>query len=474
MYRLAVILLLCSILQNYSEAQETWTLDRCISEAVKNNIQLRQAGLTVRKDEIALTTSKAARLPDLNGMTSFYESFGRQIDPTTNSFNNQNFGNQSFSLSSGVTLFNFNRINNAVRQSKYNLDASEADRQQAIQDIALNVAQAYLIILVARENLEVARKSLEQTNEQLSMTDKLINAGSKNRNARLEIVAQQAQNESQIITSENDIANGLLNLKQLMNVDPGLQFDVVAPEVPVPAENPDMIDYEALVAHSLKAQPRFLSYENKINSALLGEKIASAQGLPSIQAQASASTNYSSLNQRILGTTVVQQQIPGAIIDGEIVNLSIPNTSVITGDNPYFKQLNQNFGYGIGIGLSVPIYNRNQVSSSVQNARLNTENMRLEDAQARQQLRSDIMKALTDARAARRTLDAAIKNQEALSGAYNDVQKRFEIGTANSFELISAKNNLDNAERNIIISKYDYTFKMKVLDYYAGKQITFN
>ena len=61
-----------------------------------------------------------------------------------------------------------------------------------------------------------------------------------------------------------------------------------------------------------------------------------------------------------------------------------------------------------------------------------------------------------------------------MEGAYNDAQKRFEIGTANSFELISAKNNLDNAERSIIINKYDYTFKMKVLDYYAGKQITFN
>jgi outer membrane protein len=53
-------------------------------------------------------------------------------------------------------------------------------------------------------------------------------------------------------------------------------------------------------------------------------------------------------------------------------------------------------------------------------------------------------------------------------------KKRYEIGTANSFELITSKNNLDTVERDLIISRYDYTFKMKVLDYYAGKQISFN
>ncbi|HNF22497.1 MAG TPA: TolC family protein, partial [Saprospiraceae bacterium] len=111
------------------------------------------------------------------------------------------------------------------------------------------------------------------------------------------------------------------------------------------------------------------------------------------------------------------------------------------------------------------------VKASVQNARLNTENVRLQESQAKQQLLSDILRALTDAQAARRNLDAANKNYDALNGAYNDTQKRFEIGAANTFELVSAKNNLDNAHRNTIIRKYDYIFKMKVLDYYAGRQI---
>ncbi|MFZ1229484.1 MAG: TolC family protein [Saprospiraceae bacterium] len=473
MYKLLIFLLIPFVIPNQAIAQEVWTLDRCINEAVQNNLQLKQSDLMIRRDAISYTTAKAGRFPDLNGSTSFYESFGRQIDPTTNSFNNQNFGNQSYNLQSSVTLFNFNRINNTIKQSQSNLNASEADKEQLVYDISLSVAQAYLILLVSKENLEVAKKSMDQITEQLRVTDKMINAGSKNKNSRLDILAQQAQNETQIITAENDIANGLLNLKQLMFVDASVNIDVIAPAVPIPVENPDMIDYELLVANSLKTQPQFQSFSSQINSALLGEKIAKSQGLPSLGAQASAGTNYSSLNQRILSFSTVEQPVK-VKFNNEFVDFAIINDVPITGNNPYFSQLNQNFGYGIGVGLQIPIYNKNAARSAIQNAKLNTESIRIQDTQARQKLRSDIMKSLTDARAARRTLDASIRSQEALEGAYNDAQKRFEIGTANSFELISAKNNLDNAERSIIINKYDYTFKMKVLDYYAGKKITFN
>lgn len=273
MYKLLIFLLIPFVIPNQAIAQEVWTLDRCINEAVQNNLQLKQSDLMIRRDAISYTTAKAGRFPDLNGSTSFYESFGRQIDPTTNSFNNQNFGNQSYNLQSSVTLFNFNRINNTIKQSQSNLNASEADKEQLVYDISLSVAQAYLILLVSKENLEVAKKSMDQITEQLRVTDKMINAGSKNKNSRLDILAQQAQNETQIITAENDIANGLLNLKQLMFVDASVNIDVIAPAVPIPVENPDMIDYELLVANSLKTQPQFQSFSSQINSALLGEKL---------------------------------------------------------------------------------------------------------------------------------------------------------------------------------------------------------
>ncbi|MCO5277574.1 MAG: TolC family protein [Saprospiraceae bacterium] len=456
------------------QAQEKWTLEQCIQHAVENNLAIKQSDIQVQSNQYNYEAAKASRIPSLNANTFFYESFGRQIDPTTNSFNSQSFGNQSYNLNSRVTIFNFNKINNSIKQSKLNLLASEADKEQNIRDIALQVAQAYLIVLIAKENLQVAEKSLEQTNEQLKVTDLLIDAGSKNRNSRLEIVAQQAKNESQVISAQNDIAIGLLNLKQTINIDPGLNIDIVIPSVPVPMENPDSLDYETLVASAFKTQPQFESFDSKIHSALLGEKTAKSQGLPSITMQGSASTTYSTLSRQITGTELQRQQIPGAQLNNEAVNFSFLNPVVTTGKNPYFTQLNQNLGFGLGIGIDIPIFNGLQVKTNVQQARLNKENIQLLSNQARQQLRSDVLKSLTDARAARLNLYSAQKAFEAQSGAYSDTKKRYEIGTANSFELITSKNNLDTVERDLIISRYDYTFKMKVLDYYAGKQISFN
>lgn len=472
MKRLCFLGLLTFLLFPVLKAQEVMSLRQCIDVAVQNNLQLLLSDIDINQSNVDVQSSKAARWPNLNANTSYYSSFGRRIDPTTNTFNNQNFGNQQYNVSSDITLFSFNRISNAIRQSEYSLKASEANKAQLVNDISLSVAQAYLIALVAKENLEVALKSYEQTNSQLTLTDKLIEAGSKNRNSRLEIVAQLAQNEVSIIAAENDIAVGLLNLKQLMMVDPSIDIDIAAPDVPVPVEAPESYDYETLVATAFQNQPQFEAWESQLQAAILGEKIAKSQGLPSIGASVSLGSNYSTLNQRVESFTLEDQVLSGAKINGVPAEVSIPNLTPNLSNNPYFSQLNENLGLGAGIGLSIPIYNRNAAKSAIQLARLNTERVNIQTIQARQTLRNDVMKALSDARAARKTLEASQRNYEALEAANVDVGKRFEIGSANTFELISAKNSLDNAARNVIINKYDYTFKMKVLDYYTGKEIT--
>ena len=452
-------------------AQETWSLCKCIDTAIANNIQLLQSDLRIDQDEVQLKVSKAARLPNLNGSTSVYQSFGRRIDPTTNSFNSETFTNQTYNVNSDVTLFSFGRLKNTVNQSRLNLNASVNDKEQLANDIALQVAQIYLDAMVAKENLVIARQSLEQTNSQLTLTDKLIEAGSKNRNSRLEIVAQQARNETDIISAENQRTLALLDLKLLMQVDPNRDIDVLTPEVAMVAENPDMIDFEGLFEQSYKTQPRFEAYRNRINSALMGEKIAATYGLPSLGAQGSLGTNYSSLNQRVNSIQIVNVPVTGAIIDQQPVNLSIPQEIYSFGNNPYFSQLDQNIGFGIGVGLNIPIYNRYTNKAAVQNAKISSESIRLEERSATQSLRKEILQALNNARTAMRTFQAAQKAEEAMQGAYTDTQKRFEIGVANTFELIASKNNLDNASRSLVISKYQYLFAMKVLDYYAGKQI---
>ena len=434
--RLIIIFSLCSI---GLTAQESWSLRKCIETAVANNIQLKQSDLQVDGNKIQLRTAKAARYPNLNGSTSISQSYGRRIDPTTNSFNNQTFTNQSYNLSSQVTLFNFNRLNNSIRQNQQNVNAANYDKAQLINDISLQVAQTY--------------------------------AGSKNRNSRLEIVAQQARNETDIITAENQLAQAMLDLKLLMQIDPNTNMDVQVPSVTMVADNPDMVNYEALFNNAYSTQPKFAAYKERMSAAFLAEKIANTNSLPSIVAQGSFGTNYSSLDQKVIGSSYADIPLRDAKIDLSPVNLTIGQNIYSYGKNPYFSQLDQNIGFGIGLGLNIPIYNNYMNKAAVQNAKINTENIKLEEQSARQNLRTEIMQALNNARAAMRTFQASQKAAEAMQGAYTDTQKRFEIGAANTFELISSKNNLDNASRTLIISKYQYLFSMKVLDYYAGKQL---
>ncbi|HQW57264.1 MAG TPA: TolC family protein [Saprospiraceae bacterium] len=454
-----------------SVAQEVWPLRKCIETAQQNSIQMQQSGVAIEREKINVTTSKASRLPDLNGGTSFYQSFGRRIDPTTNSFNNQTFSNQSYNLSSSVNLFSFNKISHSIHLNENNLAAAQSDRDQLANDIALQVAQVYLNVILSQENLIIAKQSLEQTNSQLSLTDKLINAGSKNRNSRLEIVAQQARDETDIIIAENQISSNLLDLKLLMQIDVSTDISVEVPMTAFDGENPEAIDFEQLYNQAIERQPKFKAYKNKLTSARLNEKISATSALPSLYAQGQLGSNYSSLNKKLGDITFVDVIQPGVKIDNQPVNFTVLSPQASYVNNPYFSQLNQNLGYGIGVGLNVPIYNNNRNKASVQQAKLNTEMVELDQLQAQQSLRKDVLQALNSALSAKRTFEAAQKMGDAMQGAYTDTQKRFEIGTTNTFELIASKNNLSNAERNMAISKYQYLFAMKVLDYYAGKQI---
>lgn len=457
-----------------AQAQEVWPLDRCIQEAIKNNLQILQSDISIRNSEINLETSQGSRFPNLNANTNYGQSFGRRIDPTTNSFIAQNFGNQSWAINSSVTLYNFNRINNSIQKAKEDLKISESEKEQLIRDISLSVAQAYLFVVQSKEQLAIAQKNKEQTQIQLDMIDKMIDAGARSRNSRLEIVAQVATNQSQIIDAENNVQTGLLNLKQLLVLDPSKSIDVQVPKFEIPIEDPSKQDFDELFNTALQNQPNIKAFEYRIKGAIVNEKIAASQGLPSLVGSAQMNTYYSTITQQITGFNSVRIEQPGVYINDQLTPFAITQLVPTYGSTtPYFNQLSDNLGYSIGAGLQIPIFNNNQVKSAKQIAKLNTESVKIQQTQAFQTLRSDILKSLTDAISAKQAMEAADMTLEALRASLNDTEKRFELGSANTFELLSAKAKLESASLDALIRKYNYIFNMKVLDYYAGKSITF-
>lgn len=469
----------CILMCNGIFAQETWSLEKCVRYALEENINIKRAEINVKSNRLAEKGSKYNRLPNVNGRVGGAYQFGRTIDPVTNAFNSLSIGTNSLSLDLGVTLYNGGRIENSIKQASYDLQASMADLAQTKNDISLMIAQSYLNVLFAEEQLDAAVKRKELSESQLDQVDKLIRAGARPQNDRLEILATIARNDQAIIAQENAVETGLLSLKNLLQLDPSKDIQLEKPStIVISAEdNPDALNLNDLYTTSSINQPFIKADENRVKSAALGKDIARASLLPRLSAFAGLSTNYSTRAKRPDGTRVDDfSEVPGFIDETPTtpivpVTFLIPDVEFGFEDTPYATQLNENFGQSIGLSLNIPIYNNHSARIAMDQAELNMINTQYTSEINKQNLKNDIQTALANARAAKRTLAASERTKEASNAAFQNSEKQFQLGTINTFEYATAKNNLDQAEVDLIIAKYDYLFKLKVLDFYQGKKL---
>ena len=253
LYLVAILVLVFSF---SLQAQEIWSLEKCIDYARENSITMKQADVSIENAKLTEKQSRMERMPTLNATASGGYSFGRTIDPTTNTFERLSRGTNGFSVTAGYTVFNGGRIKNTIEQSKLDLEAQKAETADIANDIALNVAVAYINILFSQEQLANAQKRLYQTQQQLEQTDRLILAGSLPENERLQILAQIAQDEQQVITQGNNVRINYLNLKNLLQLDPDFDLQVVSPdEIPIPTDvDPNSFDFRTVYNVALQKQ----------------------------------------------------------------------------------------------------------------------------------------------------------------------------------------------------------------------------
>ena len=463
----------CILMCNGIFAQETWSLEKCVRYALQENINIKRAEINVKSNQLSEKGSKYNRLPSLNGRIGGGYQFGRTIDPVTNAFNSLSIGTNSLSLDLGVTLYNGGRIENSIKQASYDLQAAMGDLAQTKNDISLLIAQSYLNVLFAEEQLDAAVKRKELTESQLSQVDKLIRAGARPQNDRLEILATIARNDQAIIAQENAVETGLLSLKNLLQLDPSKDIQLEKPNTIVISadDNPDALNLGDLYNSSIMNQPFIKADENRVKSAALGKDIARANYLPRLTAFAGLSANYSTRGKRLDGTSSTVLIPQTVFINGTEVDFALEQERDNVEDNPYFDQINENFGQSIGVSLNIPIYNNHSTIIAMDQAELNMINTQYTSEINKQNLKNDIQTSLANARAAKRTLAASNRTVEASNAAFQNSEKQFQLGTINTFEYATAKNNLDQAEVDLIIAKYDYLFKLKVLDFYQGKKL---
>lgn len=471
----------CSLFLS-GQAQSSWSLEKCITTAQQNSLMIKQSQYLISNAELTEKANKFNRLPTINGRISAGYQLGRTIDPTTNEFESQNIGFNSYSVDASIPLYTGGRIVNSIKQSTIDLEAAQLDAQAASNDISLQVAGAYLGILLAEEQLQAARKRLELSNSQLVQTEKMIQAGTLPANDRLDFEAQIALDEQTIIEAENLVTINYLNLKQLMVVDPGEDISVLKPDVVIPADaNPDAFRLNEVFTSALGTQPQIRAGELRIQSAELGERIAQASTLPSVFLFGGLNTNYSSVAKDFANANfenaefvpdfdntrpvlVNEQEPPITVTEFTFVGVEIP-------DQSFVDQVNQNFGQNFGISVNIPIYNNHSNRFAMQRAKLNALTAQVNYEQTRQLLRTDVQRSITDAKAARESYKATQRSVDAAQAAYQNAQKRFDLGAINSLEFTTARNNLDRAQVDLIRAKYQYLFNLKIVDFYMGRQL---
>lgn len=449
-----------------------WSLQQCIDFGQKNNINLKQSALTVQIAKNNSNQSKSAVLPTINGGAQHTYNFGRTIDRYTNTFANSQVLSQNFFLSSNVVIWSGLAQYNAIKANEYQYLSSSASYVQQKNDLSLNIATAYINVIFSDEINLIAKSQYEITLEQLARTQKLVNAGTLAISAVYDLKAQLANEEVNVIGSDNNYQIAMLNLKQLLNIDTLPNFNIEKPLVNVTESDLMSISVQAIYELALKNQYSIKAANYNMLAANKSLDMAKGKFSPTISATGSIGTGTSELNKRIDAINFIGvEQTQYVTSTGDYIYQ--PKTEIITSKTPFANQFKDNVNKSIGFTLSVPIFNGLQTFTSYKNAQLNSLSVKYSKDLVEQSLYKTIAQAYANARAALNKYEANKLSVDASDLSFSFAKQKFDVGAISTFDYNSAKTRLQSAQSNLVQAKYDYIFKLKVLDYYQGKTISF-
>ena len=434
MYSLIVATLLLVVFTS-AQGQETWSLQKCIDYALKNNIQVKMQALNSDYYSNQLDQEKYKRLPSLNLSGQNHMNFGKTLS-SDNTYLNINSNSTSATLSSSVKIWNGLTLSNSIKAADMDLRASLEDMQKAKDDIMLNIAASYLEILFADELLAVAEDLLKITQLQIDRTGKLVAAGSLAKGSLLEIEAQYAREELDVVNAQNTLQLAYLALYQLLELPASESFRIEKPTLPEIGANISMLNSMDVYKNAVLVKPSVKSAQFKLESAQKQLLVAKGNLWPTLS------------------------------LDGSYYNFYNNKYGI-----PFSDQRKSNESYGFGVSLNIPIFNQFQVKTGISNAKIQVENKELELQSTKNALRKEIEQAYSNALAAFKRYVANQKAVVSTKEAFRYTEEKFNVGMINSVEYNQSKNNLTKAQSDLLQAKYEYIFKTKILDFYNGKTI---
>ncbi len=434
-----------------ANAQKLWTLEECIAYAYENNIEIQQSKLSVNAADHDLLQSKYNMVPSLNASTSHSFGWGRSFDQSANRYASNNTQQSYFSLNSQVTLFNGMQLINNVRQKQFDYLAEKYTSDKIRNDMSLNVAASYLLILFNIELVNNAQRQVDISVEQIDRTKKQVDAGAVARGSLYDIEAQGAADDANLVSAKNKLLLAYLDLMQLLDIEANNEFDIDKPVFEI-IGTPTLLPAEMIYNKSVMIMPEIKSAEYKVESALRGLSIVKGMRSPRLYATSSYGTNFSD--------QLMKSYIPGQPGYNEMMSFD--------------EQFKENRNGTLSIGLSIPIFNGYQVSTNIKKSEIIYESVSLGLESEKLRLRKNIEAAYADAVASYQTFISRQKSVDAFGSSFQYTEEKFNIGLVNSTDYNVVKIQLANAEADLASSKFDYIFKTKILDFYLGRSMSLN
>ena len=468
MLKRSFLLFSCFLTLGVAAQQGGWTLQQCIEHAFKNNIGVLQAGVNSQISKVNYDQTKAGILPTLNAGATHTYNIGKTIDRYTNTFANATVLSQNFYLGTQVTLWSGLSQYNSIKQNEYSYMASKETVEQRKNDLALNIATNFLQVIYNQEMIKIAQSQYDISSEQLARTKILVEAGSLSKSNEYDVNAQLANDNYTLISAKNNYNLALLSLKQLLNLDTLNSFSVVKPVFDEPSSNIANVSVIEVYQVALKNQHNVKSAEFNLLST--EKSLAAAKGRisPTLSFSGSIGTGYSGLGQRVVGYkptglyNVYATNSGTPILDPN--EISIP----VLEKTPFMDQFKGNVNKSLGFTLNIPLFNGLSTYAAVKTAQLQSLNAKYSYDLTKQQLFKTLSQAHADAMASFNKYNAAKMAQEASEQAMTFAKQKYDVGAISAFEFSTAKNRVLKAQSDALNSKYDFIFKLKVLDFYQG------
>jgi outer membrane protein len=421
-----------------------WTLLECVNYALENNISIQQSELDVDIAGIDKNQAVFNFLPNLNSNASFNINTGANINPATNQFENNTFRSANGGVSSGINIFSGLSNWKTLQRAKINQIASEYRLDKMKDDISLFVANSFLQILANREQLKVLRAQNEVTKENIKNTQDLVDAGVLPQGDLLELKATDATQTQQIIAAENALFISKFGLAQTLQLKDYQNFDISDE------------DYGLVPATILERSASEIA--EKAKEEVNDVKIAKA--------------NYELAEKDLeLARTDYFPTLSGFI--GYNTRWASSQINPFTGEDiPFVEQLYLFDGTSVGLQLNVPIFNRFNVRNNVKRSKVQVERLKYQLEQAELDLESTVYQAYNDAKNSKKTYEAALQTEEARRLAFEYAKERYDVGLSNAFDFNQSRTAYENAQSDVVRTKYDYIFRLKILEFYFGLPIT--